>query len=624
MTDPTVSRLNGRQAAARRTRRRRLFAGGAGVLVLCLAGGGVALAAGREAGPAYRTATAAVGSVEQTLAAVGTLSSATRLDTAFSVAGTVATVPVTVGATVDAGAVLATLDTASLETAIEDAASTLADAEQQLTDDLASQTASATASAATGTAATASAATAAARATAAATPSAAATTSPTGLAAGSPATEPTAAVAAAVSAVQRAQQDLMTQYEVTAAALAKSTASVATSQSVCETFLAASDDLAVVPDDTTPTDTPTDTPTAVPPTTTEALTACQEAIGQVLTDQVSVDTAQASLLAQATALDKAVAGVPSAVAAAVSTPTPGSTTGASTGAAAGSAPAASTASTSTASAAPTSASPTGAGGQTTSTVASAATILADKAAIAAAEGEVAIAKDAATRVDLTSPIAGTVAAVSVSVGDAVTASSTTSVITVIGADGFVATATVPLSAIDTVDVGQSASLTAASTTAGLTGKVSSIGVLNTSTSSSDPAYTVVIAIDPTSEPLFNGASAQVVVTVASKEGVLSVPTSAVHVDGSSTTVQVLDGDGFAAEVTVEIGAIGSELTEILSGLTEGDEVVLADLSEVLVSDTSTDSSRTSLGGSTKQVGQTGRPDFGEMPAGRPGGFRPGG
>ena len=48
----------------------------------------------------------------------------------------------------------------------------------------------------------------------------------------------------------------------------------------------------------------------------------------------------------------------------------------------------------------------------------------------------------------------------------------------------------------------------------------------------------------------------------------------------------------------------------MSGLTEGDEVVLADLSEVLVSDDegSTGSSLSSLTGSTGRTGPTGMPD----------------
>ena len=156
------------------------------------------------------------------------------------------------------------------------------------------------------------------------------------------------------------------------------------------------------------------------------------------------------------------------------------------------------------------------------------------------------------------------------------------------------------------------------------GAVSSIGVLNASTSMSDPSYTVIVAVDETEEPLFDGASAQIVITVADEDETLTVPSSAVHVDGAATTVQVLSV-GAVRDVAVEVGAVGSELTEVVSGLTEGDEVVLADLSEVLVSDDegSTGSSLSSLTGSTDRTGPTGMPG-GQLPAGGPSRWAPAG
>ena len=144
-------------------------------------------------------------------------------------------------------------------------------------------------------------------------------------------------------------------------------------------------------------------------------------------------------------------------------------------------------------------------------------------------------------------------------------------------DGHTVTTTVGLADIDLVAVGQTATVTTPSTDASLTGTVSSIGVLDVSTTS-EPSYTVEIALDATQERLFDGASAQVVVQVAGVDDVLTVPTSAVRTTDGATTVQVLDGDTPSA-VEVEVGAVGAERTEILSGLSEGDEVVLADLDQ---------------------------------------------
>ncbi|WP_448631836.1 hypothetical protein [Cellulomonas soli] len=114
------------------------------------------------------------------------------------------------------------------------------------------------------------------------------------------------------------------------------------------------------------------------------------------------------------------------------------------------------------------------------------------------------------------------------------------------------------------------------------------------------------------------------VTVAGGEQVLTVPSSAVHLDGSTVTVQVLT-DGVAQDVEVTRGAVGTELTEITEGLSEGDEVVLADLTQEMVSDeSSTSTGLSGLSGSTDEGSTSGRqmPDFsgGQMPSGGFGGM----
>jgi hypothetical protein len=65
---------------------------------------------------------------------------------------------------------------------------------------------------------------------------------------------------------------------------------------------------------------------------------------------------------------------------------------------------------------------------------------------------------------------------------------------------------------------------------------------------------------------------------------------------------VLDGDGVRT-VTVTTGAVGPEVTEVTEGLAAGDEVVLADLTQQLVSDDEDESSGLAgLGGSEQQGG----------------------
>jgi hypothetical protein len=189
------------------------------------------------------------------------------------------------------------------------------------------------------------------------------------------------------------------------------------------------------------------------------------------------------------------------------------------------------------------------------------------------------------------------------------------VITVLGTDGYVADLTVPLSSLGKLAVGQSATLAVPSTTTQLTGKVSSIGVLNVS-SSSTPQYRAVVAIDPTTEKLFDGSSAQVSIAVAATGQVLTVPTSAVHVAGSAATVEVLQS-GQVSTATVQRGAVGAELTEITSGLTAGQVVVLADRSQPL-STGSTTSTTGGLSGLTS--GTSGRTGLGGTGVGGGGTF----
>ncbi len=251
-------------------------------------------------------------------------------------------------------------------------------------------------------------------------------------------------------------------------------------------------------------------------------------------------------------------------------------------------------------------------GTSPTTVPSAADILADQAAIDLAAGRVDVATGNLGRATVSSPIAGTVAAISMTVGGQVQASSTSSVITVIGA-GWTATTTVPLASIDSLAVGQAATATVRSSSTPLTGKVSSIGVMDAS-STGDPAYTVVVALDSTHTPLFNGASAELSIDVAGSKGVVTVPTSAVHVSGSRATVEVLRS-GSPVTVVVTRGAVGTLLTEITSGVSVGDVVVLADLSQPLPSQQTSSSSTglSSLGSS--RGGRGGRFPGGQFPGG---------
>jgi len=333
---------------------------------------------------------------------------------------------------------------------------------------------------------------------------------------------------------------------------------------------------------------------------TQALADCQAAVSGTLDAQRTTDAQQRALLALATSLDDAVQALQKAQAESDGSTSDGSTSDGSTSD--GSTSNGSTGQTSTdqstgrssqsSTSAPTTSPTDSSSGDHSSTPASAATVLADQAAIDLAEADLAVAQHQLAFVTLTSPVAGTVAAVSITPGASVGASSTTAVVTVLGTGGHTVATTVPLTSIDIVAVGQTATVTTPTTDETLTAEVTSIGVLDQS-ETSEPSYAVELALDPTDQPLYDGASAQVTITVADGDEVLTVPTSAVHVDGTTATVQVLK-DGTPADVTVERGAVGAERTEIVSGLSLGDEVVLADTQQAV--DTGSSSSSRGLSG----------------------------
>lgn len=582
------------ERTSRRRRSRARIAALGGVVVLAFAGGGMAVAAAQKGGAErYRTATAERAAVEQTLAVTGTVASAGRRDLAFSVAGTVASVDVAVGQ------VLAALDTEALQETVDEAEQQLADAERQLEDDLDSQRSStATSTSATSTSATGTTGGTGSTDGTGGTGASGATGGATDGASG--ADDP--ALVAAVAAVAAAQRALLAAQTTAVDAVSASRATLAEATDVACVGV-----LDPQTADLTDLTDPQALPTADVPTS-EQLLACRDALAGVLAAQEAVADAQDQVSTLAAVLDAAVSDAQEAWRAAQ----------ASTGSGAGADPAGATTGTgatgasgtvtpgssTTATTGTTTAASTATGGLGgTSAVATAADVLADQAAIEAAEAQVAIAADALARDQLTTPVPGTVAAVALAVGDSVSPSSTTAVVTVLGDGGYVVETAVALSQVDELAVGQAVTATVSATDPPLTGTVSSIGVLAASSTSSEPSYPVVIALDPVDTWLWEGSSADVVVELGASAATLTVPTSAVHVSAGVATVQVLDGDE-VSDVEVTVGTVGTELTEVVEGLVEGEEVVLADLDEPMVADESTDSGLTGLGSESESQAPT--------------------
>lgn len=177
---------------------------------------------------------------------------------------------------------------------------------------------------------------------------------------------------------------------------------------------------------------------------------------------------------------------------------------------------------------------------------------------------------------LTSPIGGTVAAVTMTKGQTVSANSTSKTVTILGPGQYEVSTTIGLSLIDQLKVGDQAGVTVNGIATPLTGKVSMIGVLSSSSTSATTVYPITVLLDLTSTTLHQGAGASVAITVDNVANVLTVPASAVHTTGSQHTVSVLQNDAVST-IAVQIGAVGVDRTQITAGIRSGQEVVLADL-----------------------------------------------
>ena len=88
-------------------------------------------------------------------------------------------------------------------------------------------------------------------------------------------------------------------------------------------------------------------------------------------------------------------------------------------------------------------------------------------------------------------------------------------------------------------------------------------------------YAVYIVFDEQVESIRRGMTADVDIVVASKEDILTVPASAVKPYEGGKAVRVVDSKGEIEFIPVEVGSRGDGMIEIISGIDEGTEVIVA-------------------------------------------------
>jgi len=136
-----------------------------------------------------------------------------------------------------------------------------------------------------------------------------------------------------------------------------------------------------------------------------------------------------------------------------------------------------------------------------------------------------------------------------------------------------------------------------------TGKVVTVDRIG-SISSGVTNYPIIIKLDTNTEEILPNMSATASIILNSKDNVLLVPSSAVLSNNGQYYVRVLNNKQ-EQNVNVEIGLASDSQTEITSGITENDEVIVSTINA-----TSTNNSGASIFGAGSRTGGANRMMFG--------------
>lgn len=173
---------------------------------------------------------------------------------------------------------------------------------------------------------------------------------------------------------------------------------------------------------------------------------------------------------------------------------------------------------------------------------------------------------------LRTPFAGTVAMVGASEGEWVT--SATPMVVLVDLSGYHVDLTIDETEIGQMRVGQEATITLdAFLDQEIRGTVSRIAPTAT-IQQGVVTYNVRVDLVSTKLAVKPGMTANADIVVARKEDVLLVPNRAVRSSGGRRVVEVPGEEG-PKEVPVEVGLRNESMTEILSGLSEGQQVVVS-------------------------------------------------
>jgi HlyD family secretion protein len=526
------------------------------VLIVVLGGGVAAWAEASGGSTGYRTASVTRADIGTTLTVVGNVDPVSDAAPSFQVGGQVTSVAVTPGQRVTAGETLGTLSTTALSETVSSDESTLNADEAKLAEDEANQSSAASSSSPGSTSNTGKSGNS--------TPgSTTTTTSPSHAGSGGTSGQ---------NATVTADQTALTQDEATLSTdQQKQAADLTQAQTDCTTAN---------------TSTPTGQAT------------CETALETVQADEQAVSQDEATVSKDETALGKALAALSSGGSPSSSPGGTGGTGNSGSGTQSGHAIDAATSNAGNTGNTGSGSGGVGAGagssgaslsgsGSTSQNTDTPQQIASDQADIDTAQAQLTSAEQSLKEATLTSPINGTVVSVGITVGDTVSAGSSTEIITIIGTNAYEVQGTLDSSQVPSIKVGQSASVEVDGANGAMDGTVSQVGPVQSSNGSY--SYPVIVALPSSANTMFSGSSANITITTGSVSNVVAVPTSAVQSLNTRTYVLELDKGELTRKV-IKVGMIGNEYTQVLSGLSPGQSVVLADYSEAVPS-TSTNTTR---------------------------------
>jgi membrane fusion protein, macrolide-specific efflux system len=241
-------------------------------------------------------------------------------------------------------------------------------------------------------------------------------------------------------------------------------------------------------------------------------------------------------------------------------------------------------------------------------------LAADQASVVVAQSQVASATTALSGATLTAPVAGTVTAVNVTVGQQIgsgssstgastgsstgsnsganngsgnnngsgstssssasaSSGSTSAAVQVVSTGSYLVNATVDATDIKQVRKGQQVVITPSGATQPVFGLVSSVGIVASSTSGV-ASFPVVVDVTGSPTGLYAGATADLQIVYKQLSDVVTVPTLAVRRQQDKAYVLVPSGAG-QVEKEVTVGISSGGVTQVLSGLSDGDTVLVA-------------------------------------------------